>query len=450
MDLRMLSSLLVLRSRWKQRDGWSGEQLFSHQNRALGRLRRHAYAHSRFYREHHAGLREAPLHALPPVTKAELMASFDEAVTDPRLHLADVEAHLADLVSSGGNPGRPWQGRWWAAETAGTTGQRGVFVWDRSEWSTVLASYARANDWAEVPAGLMRPLKVAVVSSRLPTHQSAVVGASLASPFVPTLRLDASASRTETVAALNRFQPRLLVGYASALRPLAAEQQAGRLAIHPQSVMSASEVLSPTAAVEMEAAWGSSPFDVYAATETAGVASACRYRNRHLYEDLLIVEPVDGSGAPVAPGTLAVKLLVTVLFSRTIPLIRYEMTDQISVNGRDCPCGRRFLQISRVEGRLEDVLHLPGRTGKVEVHPLVFHRVLDTAGTTRWQVVQEADGLTILLAGLPPDADPGSLGREVEQALRSAGVVNVPMQVRRVEEIPRTALGKAPLVRALK
>lgn len=450
MDLLMLSSLLARRALWARRDRWSAEQIAAHQDRALAALRGHAYTRSAFYRRHHAGLEGAPLAQLPPVTKAQLMEGFDEAVTVPGLRLADVEAHLNELVEAGGDPGRPWRGRWWAAQTAGTTGRRGVFVWDRNEWSTILASYARANDWAEVPAGLTRPLKVAVVSSTLPTHQSAVVGATLASRFVPTLRLDATAPRAETVAALNRFQPHLLVGYASALRPLAAEQQAGRLAIRPQSVISASEVLAPSAAAEMEAAWGSAPFDVYAATETAGVASPCRYLNRHLYEDLLIVEPVDTAGGPVAPGTLAARLLVTVLFSRTVPLIRYEMTDQLRVDGRDCPCGRRFALVSGVEGRLEDVLRLPGSTGQVEVHPLVFHRVLDAAGTTGWQVRQEPEGLTVLLAGRPAGDDTEAVRRRLEEALGAAGASGVSVRIRMVEEIPRTALGKAPLVKALR
>ena len=232
--------------------------------------------------------------------------------------------------------------------------------------------------------------------------------------------------------------------------PLAAEQQAGRLTIRPQSVVSASEVLSATAAQEMEDAWGSAPFDVYAATETAGVASPCRYRNRHLYEDLLIVEPVDASGSPVPPGTVAAKLLVTVLFSRTIPLIRYEMTDQLSLDGRECPCGRRFMRASGVEGRLEDVLHLPGPSGKAEIHPNVFHRILDSAGTTGWQVKQGPHGLTVLLAGLPSGTDTRPLGGLIGQALGQAGAGETPVRLELVEEIPRTALGKAPLVQALR
>ncbi|WP_332760370.1 hypothetical protein [Pseudarthrobacter sp.] len=290
---------------------------------------------------------------------------------------------------------------------------------------------------------------MALVSSRVPTHQSAVVGASLRSRLVPTLRLDVTAPMEDTVAALNRFQPRILVGYASALKPLAAEQHAGRLHISPQGVMSASEVLTPHTAAELEAAWGSVPFDVYAATETAGIASPCTYRNRHVYEDLLIIEPVDQDGNPVPPGTTGARLLVTVLFSRTLPLIRYEMSDSVRLGGRGCPCGRAFTLLGDIEGRLEDILNLPGRQGPVSIHPIVFHHVLDEAGSAGWQVIQEASGLRVLLAGLAPGASIEGVRAAVIGALNAAGVVETRVDVQLADHLERTALGKAPFVRGL-
>jgi phenylacetate-coenzyme A ligase PaaK-like adenylate-forming protein len=290
---------------------------------------------------------------------------------------------------------------------------------------------------------------MALVSSRVPTHQSAVVGASLRSGLVPTLRLDVTAPMAETVAALNRFQPRVLVGYASALKPLAAEQRAGRLHITPQGVMSVSEVLSPHTALELEAAWGSAPFDVYAATETAGIASPCTYRNRHVYEDLLIIEPVDQTGNPMPPGTTGAKLLVTVLFSRTLPLIRYEMSDTVRLGDRGCPCGRPFTLLEDIEGRIEDVLHLPGKAGSVNVHPIVFHHVLDQATATGWQVIQEPSRLRVLLAGLAPGASPEGVRAAVADALTAAGVVQTGVDVHMVDHLERTPLGKAPFVRGL-
>ena len=213
--------------------------------------------------------------------------------------------------------------------------------------------------------------------------------------------------------------------------------------------MSASEVLTPHTAAELETAWGSAPFDVYAATETAGIASPCIYRNRHVYEDLLIVEPVDQAGHPVPPGTTGTKLLVTVLFSRTLPLIRYEMSDTVSLGGRGCPCGRAFTILEGIEGRIEDVLQLPGEAGRVNVHPIVFHHILDQAAAAGWQVIQEADGLRVLVAGLAPGASTEGVRTAVAGALKDAGVVDTQVKVHVVERLERTALGKAPFVRGL-
>lgn len=448
MDLRLVSRVLFLRAAWRPRDHWDAARIEEHQQEALKDLRIAAYNRSAFYRRHHAGLFDAPLDQLPPVTKADLMENFDDAITAPGVSLAMLENHLRSLTQGGGDPGIPWKGRWWAAATAGTTGRRGTFLWDRPEWATVLASYARAYDWAGIPAGLSRPLKVALVSSLVPTHQSAVVGASLRSALVPTLRLDVTAPMQDTVAALNRFQPRVLVGYASALLPLAAEQLAGRLRVSPRGVMSASEVLTPQTAADLEAAWGTAAFDVYAATETAGIASPCEFRNNHIYEDLLLIEPVDQAGNAVPPGSTGARLLVSVLFSRTLPLIRYEMSDSISLGGRGCPCGRAFTLLQDIEGRLEDILHLPGRQGMVNIHPNVFHHVLDQAASSGWQVVQEPDRLRILLAGVSPGTSIEGVQTAVAGALAAADAAPLPLEIRVVDHVERTPLGKAPFVRA--
>ena len=67
------------------------------------------------------------------------------------------------------------------------------------------------------------------------------------------------------------------------------------------------------AIARVERAWGIRPFNVYAATETDGVASECSRHRLHLYEDLVITESVDERDRPVPAGTAGAKLLVTVL-----------------------------------------------------------------------------------------------------------------------------------------
>jgi len=55
-----------------------------------------------------------------------------------------------------------------------------------------------------------------------------------------------------------------------------------------------------------QAAWARAPFNVYAATETSGIAAECgHHTGMHLFEDLVITEVVDTDNRPVPPATTA-------------------------------------------------------------------------------------------------------------------------------------------------
>ena len=235
MDLGLIARYLVLRRQLRSRERWSPDRLRVHQRDALRELRAYAMARSPFYRRFHAGLEGRPLADLPVLTKAELMANFDDLVTDRDVRLADVEAHLGTITGD-----VRFRDRYRVVSTSGTTGLRGIFLSDPIEWAHVIGSYARAQEWAGIVPSLRRPVRLAVVSTTTPWHQSARVGASVRSPLAPTIRLNATDPMGQTVDQLNAFQPASLVAYASMQRLLAEEQLAGRLRISPKAVMSAS------------------------------------------------------------------------------------------------------------------------------------------------------------------------------------------------------------------
>jgi phenylacetate-coenzyme A ligase PaaK-like adenylate-forming protein len=249
------------------------------------------------------------------------------------------------------------------------------------------------------------------------------------------------------VSALNDFQPRLLVSYASMLGTLAGAQLAGDLHLSPAKVIAASEVLPADGRAAAQRAWGRDVVvDTYAATETAGIASTCEQGRWHLYEDLVIVEAVDDDCQAVPVGASGTRLLVTPLFTRTFPLIRYELTDAVRLEPGSCPCGRPFALLGAVEGRTEDTLTLPGAAGGVRVHPVVFHTALESLSPDGWQVEQTDTGLVVRLAGR---ATQDHLARaRVLDALTELGVTGLQVDVRLVPSIERTPLGKAPLVKA--
>jgi phenylacetate-coenzyme A ligase PaaK-like adenylate-forming protein len=222
--------------------------------------------------------------------------------------------------------------------------------------------------------------------------------------------------------------------------------------IRPHRVMTSSEVLTEAARHAISAAWGEVLFNQYAATETGAIAAECPgHHGLHLFEDHVLVEVVDEEHRPVPPGTFGAKLLVTTLFSRTLPLIRYELSDSVRVSAAPCSVGWPFRIIDGIQGRAEDTLVLEGTEGKaVRVHPLVFHRVMDTIGVGGWQVVQEVDGLRVLLAGVADSQESEAIAAAIQRALAEQNVTVLPVRVERVAAIPKAASGKAPLIKALR
>jgi phenylacetate-CoA ligase len=443
MNIQMLLRLLSALRQSRQCDRWTRQQLGVHQASALRLLRAHAYAHSPFYQQFHKGLMDRPLHRLPVLTKTMLMEHFDTLVTDCAIRLQDVEVHMANLRGD-----EQFLGRYWVNATSGSTGQPGLFLFNRAEWIAILTSFARAHEWAGVQVRLTHRMRMASVASTTPWHMSARVGATLRSWWMPALRLAASESVDTIGQRLNAWQPEMLVVYASMARILAEEQLAGRLRITPQLIFTSSEVLTEETRRRAEVAWGKKLFNEYAATETGALAAECeQHHGLHLFEDLVLTEVVDNANRPVPPGVYGDKVLITSLFNHTQPLIRYELSDNVQLATAPCPCGRPYALLAGIQGRREDVLHLPAATGgEMAVQPMVFNRILDTVPARGWQVVQETDRLRVLLSGVRDGCVDEALADALRQALMALGAVVPPIEVRRMVTIPQTAAGKAPLI----
>lgn len=161
------------------------------------------------------------------------------------------------------------------------------------------------------------------------------------------------------------------------------------------------------------------------------------------------MEVVDADNRPVPPGVFGEKVLVTTLWSRTLPLIRYEISDSLRLAAEPCPCGRVFRVIDAVQGRAEDVLRLRTITGTyIDVHPNIFHRIMDTIPATGWQIVQERDRLRVLVSGSLDGSTEETITDTMRRALAEQGAIVPPIFVQRVPTIPKSPSGKAPLIKA--
>jgi len=445
MSIGTILSVLPALRQLRKREHWTREQLEGHQAQALSQLREYVYEHSPFYQRFHRGLMDRPLSELPVLTKTMMMEQFDDLVTDRAIHLEDVRAHMTELQGN-----QRYLDRYWVTATSGSSGQPGIFLFNRPEWATVIASFARGQEWGGLKVDLRHRRKMAVVSSTSSLHMSFRVGLTIQSPWVSTLRLAAAEPLPTIVQKLNDFQPDVLVAYASMARILAEEQHAGQLQIRPAVIFTSSEVLTDETRRRIEVAWGKILFNEYAATESGGLAAERNdHRGLYLFEDLVIFEVVDEQNQPVPPGVYGDKVLLTALFKRTQPLIRYELHDRVKLAAEPYLAGSPFALIDGIQGRTEDTLYFPGvNGGEVAVHPNVFHHVMDTVPTNGWQIVQDTNGLTLLLSSVRGSFPDDVLVEQIQQALTNQDVVVPSIIVQRVEAIPKGAGGKTPLIKS--
>ena len=297
---------------------------------------------------------------------------------------------------------------------------------------------------------VFNPPRRAVVSSLKMTHMSSLVARTVGDFLMPTLQLDATEGLKEIVKKLNNFNPHTLVGYASMIHILAEEQLSGNLNINPSIVFSSSEVLTRDMRSKIEKAFGKTLFNEYASTEAGSLAGECQYHTGlHLLEDQVYVEVVDKNNQLVPNGAFGEKLLITVLFNKTQPLIRYELSDSIKLSSTSCPCGRPYVLVEDIQGRSEDFLYFDSLGERITVHPNKIQEIMEFVPTTSWQVILKGNKLDVLLAGLNDSYSKDKIQSSYEKLFSKENISGIEVDVRNVDSISKSGSGKAPLIKNL-
>ncbi|MFN4142877.1 phenylacetate--CoA ligase family protein [Aestuariivirga sp.] len=419
---------------------WTRERLLAYQSGALNALLRHAAAHSPYYRETIGKLvsKGRPFAEFPIMTKSKLMADFDRVVADDRLTRKLVEQHV-----SSDRPGELLLGEYRCIATGGSTGQRGLFVYDRKGWNVTVANQIRTQRMTGITPD-MRGLGIGAPS---PVHLSYRFHAEFRAsrPGAPTLFVTSPVE--EIVAALNAYQPDYLNAYPSLIRRLAEEQTAGRLRIAPKLFRSSAEALAPDVRELVKQVWNAPVANGYTATETGIMAVDCEHcSGMHIMEDLVLLEVVDADNRPVPAGTQGSRMLATVLFNYALPVIRYDFSDLITLADGACPCGRPFRRIQDIEGRAEEFLRFRTRSGAVaEIHAARLRfRLVKVEGIRQYQFAALDDGILIRLA-TEPGRDRATVGSAVKalaaRVLQDLGIAGARVELQLVDGIERIGGG---------
>lgn len=400
-------------------------------NSLVSHARRHSKYYSDLYRDLPAG--RAALSQLPITRKRELMARFDDWVTQPELTLDRV----SEFARDSSRIGKPFLGQYAVWTSSGTTGSPGVFVQDPRALAVYEALFAvRAGVDARAMLRLVSGGSRFAFAAAVEGHFAGITMWKRMRQMNPWMsRHSRAMSVLQSTEALCEelavFDPEILTSYASELVVLAEEQRAGRLDLKLKGIWSGGETLSRRDRCNVAAAFGCPVVDDYGASEFLNIAYDCGCGTLHLNRDWAILEAVDRDGRAVPDGTPSDTALLTNLANFVQPIIRYDLGDSITYLTEPCPCGSALPAI-RVEGRCDDSIFLLRADGRPErIVPLALCTAIEErTGVYRFQIVEDAvNELTLRID--PSEADGHDAAGRVTECLhrycaeRGVGQLNV-------------------------
>lgn len=152
--------------------------------------------------------------------------------------------------------------------------------------------------------------------------------------------------------------------YALTLADALAEKGVEREKLNLKSFVLGAEPWTEAMRQEIEAQLKVDAVNIYGLSEIIGpgVSNECvEVKNgSHIFEDHFIPEAINPDTGEVLPEGEIGELVFTTLTKQAFPLLRYRTGDLASITYEPCKCGRTHARMSRVVGRVDDMLIIRG------------------------------------------------------------------------------------------
>jgi phenylacetate-coenzyme A ligase PaaK-like adenylate-forming protein len=399
---------------------WTPRQIARYREHRLRALLAYARERSPFYARRLRGIDPASatvadLAAVPIMTKQDAQDKWDAIVTTRDINRDVAERILAEQQWFSYTPSDQQ-----VFSSGGSTGVRGVYVWDWQFFVTAACLAWRMQAREERLATPPTPSRLAVLEAGVPPHASTPLFDVPTASGMETVVIPAGAPFDEVLEAVSAARPTRLVGYPSVIGRLARATLAGELELRPVRVSTNSEPLLDEDRAAMREAWNAPIHNLWGSTEIGVQAVGCgRSEGLHVCEDEVVLERVDG------------RTLATGLANRTFPFIRYDLGDEVTWLPGPCECGSSFARVADIGGRRDDDFCY----GTTTIPASVFRHVLGTdPRVTEYQVTQTPSGAEILAVGAP-DVDVTTTS--LIATLGAHGLQDPAIHIRVVDRIPR-------------
>jgi len=203
-------------------------------------------------------------------------------------------------------------------------------------------------------------------------------------------------------------------------------------------LVSSAETLDDEMRATIESEFGCPVLNRYGSREFANIAQQCEVGGGlHVFDYRIHVEILRPDGTTCDPGESG-EIVITDLINAAMPFIRYRTGDIGTFSAEPCSCGRGSPLLSKVEGRVSEII--VGKNGKYYScqSPRLFGA--DIPGIGQMQVIQ--DSLDLIEVKIVPEDTWSADSQQllIERMLSLLGDVEV--KVTLTDEIPVSASGK--------
>lgn len=422
------------------------------QKRRLQKILRHAYEHSPYYRRVFEergitgeNLEHTPLSEFPAIDKAVLLEHFDELVTAPDLKDGDIQEKLRRFDENGKTEGTLFQGKYHVVHSSGSTGKPGYFLYDERAWGRMLSGIIRGALWgmsmpqiAKLLLARPRILYIAATDGRY--GGAMAVGDGIDGVGAKRMYLDINTPLTEWIRQVHTFRPDIIIGYPSAVKILAELAEHGDVRLHVSRVISCGEPLGISLRHYLEEVFHADIINFYGASESLALGVEGNPKEgMMLFDDLNVIEVENGT------------VYLTCLYNFTQPLVRYRISDSLTLTQADQSCRYPFTQAEGLLGRNEDILWFEDENGRREfLHPLAVEGIC-IEGLHDYQFRKLSENAFEMQAETAEHISKEEIRKaihvQMKKILMEKGLGSVQFSVRFVSEIrPDAGTGKKRLV----
>ena len=202
-------------------------------------------------------------------------------------------------------------------------------------------------------------------------------------------------------------------------------------------ILTVSEVLTDELREMVRQIPGCRLVDVYGTVETGLIAAQCPLCDAyHPADRHLILELITEDGRRPEPGEMG-RVIVTPLFNRAMPLIRYE-TGDYAEPARANACPRSSVAIRRILGRERNLFKMPDGS---KIMPKLPHSVVHDLALRQFKLIQRT--LTDIDMLYIPRDDTVQITEDVAQSLIDRYMASgFKVRCLRVDELPKAPSGK--------